>query len=219
MYKILFLGLVLSLSTLAATAQKSRPDRREEASRALQDLKNGVLLLRLKSYNRQKEFLQQRHADSGSSESQDRYQEKLKAIEAEQLKWNKALSEAINSIYDYSKVYHVYDTSMYALQKGDYEGRVFTPEGDTVSADALEKEELFILAQVSTDKERGISTEGLAVWRLKAPASPIAPFPYFSKLRYRLFTPMTPEVVTIAHRRAVRRWFKSLEQMEEALEN
>lgn len=216
MYKTLFLCLILGLSTTHVLSQTSGKDRKQVAFEALDDLKEGVLLLRLKSYNRQKEFLNKRYAERESPEAKAAYQERLEELEAKQTKWNRALSEAVKDIYNYSTVYYVYDTSMYALQEGKYEGRVFTTEGTAVDAEQLAQQDLFVLSRITNDSERAITTEGLSIWRLNDPSQPIAPFPYFSKLRYRLFSPMTAEIVTIAHRRAMRRWMKSLQRLEEA---
>lgn len=219
MYKIFFVCcLFLFSQSVPAWSQASGEERKEDAFKQLKELKEGILLVRLMTGNRQREALKRRFSNSNSAEAKARLEERLRAVEDNAVKWRSALKNSVKELYDYSQVYYVYDTSMYALQDQQYEGRIWTKDDKAVPVSELEGRTLFVLARVNHDSERAISTEGLAIWRLDNPSRPIAPFPYFSKLSYRLFSPMTPEVVDIAHRRAVRSWVKKLERLEEASE-
>lgn len=189
--KIALIALLSLFFMKILTAQVDvATDRKAIAAQSITALKNGTLILRLKSKNNKLTKLQEILDKGGLDSSRKaKIKKEIKSTIEERDAFNSSLVNAFEEYYSFSKIYYMYDTASVALRDGAKRG-IFLNKG--LEPDPQIKIPLgrfFVIKAGTTD---GASTTGIAalVMMDENLKDLNRPFPYYVRINSvgRLFT-------------------------------
>jgi len=174
----------------------SPTQRKMQARKDINDLKNGVLIFRLKTNDRAIKKLEQILNNPATSEaSKKRISERtMPNLKASAEKLNDKLKRAFAEAYDFSAVYFMPDNCTNALQNGDQITCLTDADGNAVSEDVLKDKIVFLADFSELENDKTSRIKGLIISdknsRRLAP-----PFPYFQK-RGGVFINLSSNTIT-----------------------
>ncbi len=164
-------------------AENFTPNQREmQARKQINELKDGVLIFRLKTNDRAIKKLENILNNPNTSEtSKKRIRERtLPDIKASAEQQNDKLKRAFAEGYDFSAIYFMPDTCTNSLQN-DYSLSCLTDaEGNAVAADIIEGKIIFLADFSELENDKTSRIKGLIISDKNAKRL-LPPFPYFQR--------------------------------------
>ena len=178
---IFFIGLFFSIDCLAQ--KLSRADRRAIAERAIEDLENGSLVLRLKSKRNKIRELNKLLANPDLNVNnvlKSRLKKKLERTIADRDRYNLILIKAFETHYTFSDVYYMYDTATISLRDGERKGIFLNEKMELDPSIEMKEGPFFIMRGGNTDNTTTTGISGLVVMNAELEDMQ-RPFPYFTR--------------------------------------
>lgn len=185
---LFFLGLFFSTNMIAQ--ELSRKERVVLAEQSIKDLKDGTLVLRLKSKRNKIEKLEELLAKSDIKESvRSSLNDELKKTIDQRNRYNISLINAFEENYSFSNIYYMYDTASVSLRNGTRSGIFLDKSLELDSAIEIPEGAFFVAKTGTTNSTSTTGVEALVIMddQLKDMQRP---FPYYVRLNSigRLFT-------------------------------
>ena len=192
---ILFFLFSILLNLPAIAQQSERKQATLIANKAIKDLKDGALVVRLKSKSNKISKLEELIASPDVKESsKNKLRKELKTTIEERNKYNVELVKAMSELYTFSKVYYMYDTHSKALKNGTRSGIFLNENLEEDPKITLRGEHFFVLKTGTTDSESTTGLEALIIMDNQL-VDLKRPFPYYvrinsiGRLFVRIFNP------------------------------
>ncbi len=189
--QVLILTLLSILfSNIALSQPYSKVERKKIAEQAIEDLKGGTLILRLKSKHNKISKLKELLANPNLKDAtKDRLNNNLKTTIDEKDRFNSSLIEAFETYYNFSNVFYMYDTASVDLKDGQRSGIFLNKNLELDPSIKIPSGKFFVIKIGTTDSSTTTGVEALVLMDEKfmdlAP-----PFPYYVRINSisRLFT-------------------------------
>lgn len=179
---LLLLGLALP-PTISCQEDRTFAEAAIQAKRsrkAIEELKNGVLIVRLPVNSKKISELVRLSQSSKVEESRKKKLEKqLAATKKETLQKNKWLMDAFLSEYKFSDTRFMFDTSFYFFKAGKKEGYFLNKNMEVDSSIHLDEGPLYFVRLGHTDSSDGIGIEALVITDSSF-VDMKSPFPYYA---------------------------------------
>lgn len=191
--KITFIALFCLGFTLIGNAQVeelSRSERKAIARKAIQSLKNGTLVVRLKSKNNKIKKIEELLASNELKEStRARLRKELTSTIDQRNKYNTSLTNAFSNLYSFSNVYYMYDTASVSLKKGVKSGIFLDKNLELDPSIKIPEGDFFIVKTGTTNSTSTTGIQALVIMD-KNLKDLSRPFPYYVRINSiaRLFT-------------------------------
>lgn len=178
-----FFMLVLGLLPVETQAQQlSRLERKQIAERAINDLKGGVLILRLKSKRNKITKLEELIASPKVKEvDKKKLRKELERTIDNQNRENLTLTEAFEKYYTFSDIYYMYDTASVSLKNGVKSGIFLNKNLELDESISIPKGEFFIIRTGTTDSGSTTGVDAMVIMDSKL-KDMNRPFPYYVRV-------------------------------------
>ena len=192
----IFIFLFNLLSFLPVLAQQTAKEIQvATAEQAIQDLKNGALIVRLQSKNNKIQKLEELIASPEVSASKkEQLRKELTATIDDRNRYNIELVTAITDLYSFSQVYFMYDTASISLKNGTRNGIFLNANMEYDPGITLKEDHFFVLRTGTTDSSTTTGLSALVIMDDKLKDMK-RPFPYYvrinsvKRLFVRIFNP------------------------------
>ncbi len=176
--------------------ERSRVEQENRAVKAIQDLKDGVLILRLPSNAKKIKAMEDLLASDISAKDKARVKKQIESIRTKNKEENAAFAAAFGQHFTFSPVYIIYDTTTTALLAGEEGNYLLNPQLQPVPSGEI-RDKSFLIARLGrTDRSNTSGAEAIVLMdqNLQDLSNP---FPYAAKLNslgYALNRILIPEV-------------------------
>ncbi|BDS14786.1 hypothetical protein [Aureispira anguillae] len=155
-------------------------EKKEFAFNSIKELKNGVLVVRLKTNQRKIEILERTLRDPNLTKQQrKRHQNILEGTIRSRDEFNQAIGKMFEEAFSFCPVYLMYDTNSTALTNGETKGLFLNKKGELDETIELESTNVFIVNYKKRSAE--FPFDILRVRKLKEKLED--PFPYYVAIR------------------------------------
>ena len=193
-FPFLFVILMFPISTQAQVIKGK--DNKAIAKQAIKDLKNdGALVLRLKTKRNKIEKLNDLLARPDLEEKdKKKLAKELKTTIEERDKYNYELSKAFSTIYKFSAVYFMHDTSSVALKNGEKSDFLLDKDLNIDPNIVITQDSFFVAYTGTLDATNSTGMEALIIMNSQLEVLP-SPFPYYVRANHfgrvlgKLFAP------------------------------
>jgi len=173
---------LLFLFSIPAQAQAQQTDPKERGKAVLDDLRSGVLIVRLPSDHRKTTALQEALDNDDLSETNKNYlQRELEGTKIERKKLNEELMQAFAENYTFSDVLFMYDTAMSLLNDGRQRGYFLDSMLQVDERLSLENRPYAVLRWGNTDQSTSTGAESLVLMDAQG-ENLTPPFPHAFKI-------------------------------------
>ena len=181
------IGILLLMLLLVHAASSQRDDivlqkeKKSNSQKAVVDLKNGVLVLRLKTNHRKIAILEQNAKSTRLSQKQrDRYKRILDGTIQRRDQFNSALISALMDSFSFCPVQVIFDTSTTSLRKGLRKGIFLSKDMKIDPMQSIDPQTPVFLLNFQENNSR-FPFDILVIQRLSEKLT--EPFPYFVEVR------------------------------------
>lgn len=183
------LAMIFLLPAFLLSLALSGQSDQEKAKEQLQQLKNGVLLVRLKT-----------NANSIEAYEQAGLEKEAEAARQKQYQENKEIILSFSQTFDFAPVYFFYSDASDAIRKGQFEGQVFDSKLKPVEIEKLEARPVFTgeFSQTPNTGIKGFVLMNQDMIPLKSP------FPFYQR-QYVFFS-----LITLSKAKVVERYNERL---------
>lgn len=187
-----WLGLFLALATSGLEAQilpfKDNGMRRMVADSMIKELKEGVLVVRLKSYRNNLAAIDETLSKTDlSKRERKRWTKTRKLMVRDRDRFNKELVKGLHDQYDFSEFLVMYDTVMHQLLDGVDSGYFLNEDLEVDPMLALSGRPFAIIGEASRKGPVGEGVDGLVIYSSEM-AIARAPFPGFYEYKSAMKT-------------------------------
>ncbi len=185
-----FFALLLCLSFKTNAQELSRIERRAIAAQAITDLKDGVLVLRLKSKKNKITKIEELMASPRVSENEkNKLRRELERTIDERNRDNLSLTFAFDKNYKFSDIYYIYDTASVSLKNGQRSGIFLNKNLELDASISIPEGKFFVIRTGTTDNSVTTGVEALVIMDQNF-KDLTRPFPYYVRVNSigRLFT-------------------------------
>ena len=182
------MGVFFTFSAFAQSIPKK--ERRAIARQAIQNLKGGTLVLRLKSKHNKITKLEELLAAPDIKESvKIKLSKNLETTIDERNQFNLSLTNAFEEYFSFSNIYYMYDTSSIALKNGQRSGFFLNKNLELDPSIEIPEGEFFVIKIGTTDASTTTGVEAMVIMD-KNLKDMMPPFPYYVRINSisRLFT-------------------------------
>ncbi len=179
--KKIILTLIILLPIFCTTIDAQ--SRKKIAQQQIQDLKKGVLLVRLKNPENRVEILNERH-----------YYNKARTIELLEKGENRLVFQAIKKHFNFCQIYYFFSNNATAVKNGNYT-HVFDEAGDSVSIDLQTNIFFAAYTHVYLDTEFNVSDRLISFVIMDNNFKQLQkPFPYYASFTTSTYIPNKVEI-------------------------
>ncbi len=178
----LLLPIILIFSSLAEAQVIKGKTNRVVAEQAILLLKDGALVVRLKSKRNKITKLEELLSNPEVNESDKKKLEKdLKNTIEERDNFNSALFTAFNEYYTFSAFYFMYDTASVALKNGEKSGFLLDNNLKVDPEITITQDSFFVIYKGTLDATNRTGLEALIIMDSRFNIVP-SPFPYYTRV-------------------------------------
>ncbi len=189
--KVIFLSLLcIGFASIVKAQELSRSERKAAAKEAIKTLKDGTLVLRLKSKNNKITAIEKLLSSKDLNEAtRNRLRKNLKSTIEQRNKYNVSLTQAFENHYSFSNIYYMYDTASVSLKRGVTSGIFLDNSLELDPAIKIPDGDFFVIKTGTTDSSSTTGVEALVIMD-KNLKDLERPFPYYVRINSigRLFT-------------------------------
>ena len=182
--------VLISSGDVIAQDDLRRSERRAIAEQSIKQLKEGTLVLRLKSKrNKIREMKKVIAAPDIKPALRKRLEKRLENTIKERDRYNQSLIDAFDEYYSFSNIYYIYDSSSVELKNGERSGIFLDKNREVDPTIEIPEGDVFVLRTGNTDYSSTTGIEALVVMN-KELKDLQRPFPYYVRVHSigRLFT-------------------------------